>query len=72
MHEYNRRHHLVLQLGNVKMVPEVTVHTSEISGTEDQVHSNEEQPREIVMGPILKTLVAEWKQGDEVLSKQGP
>ncbi|KAL5481534.1 hypothetical protein EMCRGX_G021718 [Ephydatia muelleri] len=54
--------------------PTVMVSTSEVSEREEKGHPEEEQhPRgDPVMGPILKTLVAEWKQGDAMLSKQGP
>ena len=56
----------------MEVVPEAIVHVSSASGIEDQVHSKEEHRQDLTMGPILMTLVAEWKQGDQVLSKQGP
>lgn len=65
----------LLQINIADIVPEVMVDTSD-KGEQGGHHKEEEQhqqPRgDPVMGPILKTLVAEWKRGDAVLLKQGP
>ena len=65
----------LLQINIADIVPEVMVDTSD-KGEQGGHHKEEEQPQQPrgdpVMGPILKTLVAEWKRGDAVLLKQGP
>ena len=65
---------ILLQICIADIEPTVMVSTSEVSEREEKGHPEEEQhPRgDPVMGPILKSLVAEWKQGDAMLSKQGP